>query len=500
MGAVMRKPSRLVVIDVDGLRRDVFRDALAAGDLPNIERIVGGRAGEMACHVDALSTAPSITFAAQASIFTGRHPGAHGISGNESFDRLGRISSGRPRHFGFDVGYTLAVDDAVRVFTDGLASQYLSPENETPTLYETVSAHGLTSAVVYHMYARGAGTWLPPSIIDIARFTKGKGELGLEMGEYDSGMLDHLVKHLDAGNRPDVLTAYFMGLDHHSHVHSPASQPAYLRDVIDPQIGRLLGALERHGMLKSTLFVLVSDHGQIEVVPDDRHSIRLGFPFDRELGHVFAALGLDVHDFPGEDPACDAVMGLNGGLAHVYLQHRAGRWADPPRYAEDVLPVAEAFRQMNETGKYEDELQGSLELILVRDAEREGWQGEYRAYAGNGRTQPFADYLAAHPELDYADAVNRIRLATSVTTGDLILAANGRAGYYFGAPTTGVHGGLYPGESEAALTFAYPGGSPDEIAWLRETVAGVVDDRCANEGGREPSVADVTPVALALLL
>lgn len=153
---------------------------------------------------------------------------------------------------------------------------------------------------------------------------------------------------------------------------------------------------------------------------------------------------------------------------------------------------------MNATGKYEDELQGSLELILARDAEHEGWQGEYRAYLGEGQTQPFADYLAAHPELDYPDAVNRIRLAASAMTGDLTLLANGREGFYFGAPTVGVHGGLLPGESEAVLTFAYPGASADEIAWLRETVTGVIADRCAN-ASRAPSVADLTPVALALM-
>jgi len=507
----VKRPKRIVIVDVDGLRRDVFRGMLAAGVISNVGRIAGGRNGETAYHVDALSTAPSITFAAQASIFTGQHPGVHSIAGNESFDRLGRISGGRPRHFGFDVGYTLAVDDAVRVFTDGLASQLLS--DEATTLYETVSARGLTSAVAYHMYARGADVWLPPSVVDIARFTKGKGMLGLEAAEYDGGMLDQLIGYLDAGGRPDVITAYFMGLDHHSHVHGPASQPAYLRDVVDPQIGRLLGTLKTQGMLDGTLFVLVSDHGQIEVVPDDRHSIRLGFPFDRELGHVFQALGIDVHDIPGEDPACDAVMGLNGGLAHVYLQHRAARWANPPRYEEDVLPVAEAFRQMNESGKYEESLRGSLELILVRDAEREGWQGEYRVYLGarsgdqpqrDGQTQPLGDYLAVHPRLGYAGAANRIRLAASAMTGDLILVANGREGYYFGAPTTGVHGGLYPEESEVVLTFAYPGGSPDEIARdfiarMRETVAGVIADRCANEGDREPSVADIVPAVLALL-
>jgi hypothetical protein len=495
----MEKPSRLVVIDIDGLRRDVFRAALDTGDLPNVERIVGGREGEAACHVDALSTAPSITFAAQASIFTGAHPGAHGVPGNESFDRLGRISQGKPRHFGFDVGDTLAVDDAMRVFTDGLASRFLNLK--TPTLYEAAAARGLTSTVAYNMYARGADTWLPPNVVDIARFTKGKGKLGLEAGRYDAGMLDRLIEHLDAGHRPDVLTVYFMGLDHHSHAHGPASQPAYLREVVDTQIGRLLAVLEAHGMLAGALFALVSDHGQIQVTPDDRHSIRLGFPFDRELSHIFEALGLDVHDVPGEAPACDAVVGLNGGLAHVYLQRKGGRWADPPRY-DEVLRVAEAFREMNATGRYEDELQDSLEVILARDAApsgaHEGWQGEYRVYLGDGQAQPFADYLVAHPELDYCDAANRIRLAASAATGDLILVANGREGFYFGAPTTGTHGGLLPGESEAVLTFACPDASADGIAWLREITTSVIADRCANEGHRAPSVADMMPVALAM--
>jgi hypothetical protein len=492
----MRGPSRLVVINIDGLRCDAFRETLDAGGLPNAEHIIGGRDGEAAYHVDALSTAPSITFTAQASIFTGQHPAAHGVAGNECFDRWGRLSKGRPRHFGFDVGYTLAVDDAVGVFTgDGLASQFLS--SGTPTLYEIAAERGLSAAVVHHMYARGADTWLPPDIVEIAQLTKGKGVLGMAPGEYDGAMLDRVVGYLEGGNRPDILTAYFMELDHHSHVHGPSSQPAYLRDVIDPCVGRLLDALVRRGMMRGTLFVLVSDHGQTEVVADDRHAIRLGFPFDRELGHVFSALGLDVHDIPGEDPACDAVLGLNGSMAHVYLRHRAGRWATPPRYAEDVLPVAQAFSDMNAFGMYEAELQGSLELVLVRNAESGGWQGEYRVYLGGGRTQPLADYLTAHPELDYPDAVNRIRLAASVGTGDLILIT--KEGFYFSTPMAGIHGGLTRGESEVVLTFAWPDASVDEVIWLRETVEGVVADRCADEDNRQPSVADMMPAALALM-
>lgn len=492
-------PAYVVIIDIDGLRRDVFQALLTAGDLPYIEQIVGGAAGETACSVGALSTAPSITFAAQASIFTGQHPGRHGIAGNESFDRLGRISAGRPRHFAFDIGDTLAADDAVRVFTDGLASRFLSLE--VPTLYETAAQYGWNSAVFYHMIARGANVWYPPGVVEIARFTKGKGRIGLEAGRYDAGMLDRLSAHLDADQspRPRLLTAYFMGLDHHSHLHGPAAQPDYLRTVIDPQVGRLLSVLEHHHIRAETLFVLISDHGQVPAIPDDRHSIRLGFPFDRELSRFFEALGLDVHDFPGEDPACDAVVGMNGGLAHVYLQHRAGRWADPPRYAEDVLPVAEAFREMNRSGRYVPELAGCLDLILVRDAEHTGWSGEYRVYLGNGCTQPLADYVATHPALGYADPVSRIQQAASAVTGDLILLANGREGFYFGRSTRGVHGGLLPAESEVVFTLAYPGGSSDEIVHLRKVVTTEIADRCAAEGGRQPSVADLVPTLLALI-
>lgn len=492
----MHLPHSLIIIDIDGLRSDVFLKALEAGEVPNIARIVGGREGTRACHVDAVSTAPSITFAAQASIVTGRHPGEHGIPGNESFDRFGRIANGRPRHFGFDVGDTLAVDDAIAVFTDGLASRLLC--KETPTLYETAAAHGMTAAVFYHMYARGADIWQPPNVFDIARFTKGRGALGMEAGQYDAGMLKQLIRCLDQGHQPNVLVAYFMGLDHHSHLHGSASQPAYLREVIDPQIGLLVDALARYGRLDGALFVLVSDHGQVDAVPDDRHSLRLGFPFDLELVHVFNALGLDVHDIPGEDPNCDAVMGLNGGLAHVYLQRRDGRWADRPRYAEDVLPVAEAFHVMNTQGRYAEELHATLDAILIHNVERDGWQAEYQAYLGKGQTQPLGDYLEQHSELEFVDAVNRLRLMVAETCGDLLLIAKGREGYYFGRPTRGVHGGLLPGESETVLTFGYPGGDEDSITWLRETVRGVIVDRCTNEGSRRASVADMVPAVSAL--
>ncbi|MBN1123160.1 MAG: alkaline phosphatase family protein [Anaerolineae bacterium] len=490
------RPERVVIIDIDGLRPEVYFSALKQGNVPHLQRIVGS-----ARHVPALSTAPSVTFASQASIFTGAHPADHRVPGNECFDRLGLISKGRPRHFGFDVGDTLAVDDAIAVFSDGLADRLLNPE--TPTVYESAAAQGKTSLVAFNMYARGADYVARPSLIDIARFTKGKGSLGLEAGAYDTRMLDDLESLLrKAEPKPDLITAYFMGLDHHSHLHGPVSQAEYLADIVDPQIGRLVDLLEELNLFDGTLFALVSDHGQIETPGDDAHSIRLGFPFDMELSPLFEALGLDLHDRPGEDPKVDAVVSLNGGLAQVYLRHREAEWSAFPRYEDDVLRVAQAFHEMNEQGKYRSELKGTLDLILVRDAESAGdWRADYRAYLGDGITQPFADWLAEHPDLPYADADNRLRLANSSMSGDLILSAKAANGVYFGGEgLRGVHGSLLSGDSEVVLSFSLPTGSEDDIASLYDRVDSIIEVRCAAEGNRQPSVADMSAVIRDLWL
>jgi hypothetical protein len=174
----MKAPQRLIILDIDGLRQDVFRSALE--ETPHLGRIFG----HSAVHVDALSTAPSITFCAQTTIFTGLHPDGHGITGNQFFDRFGERNKGRPRFYAFDIGDTYAVDDAVRVFArpPGLISEVLPAS--IPTVYELAARYRKTAVVAHHMLARGAH-WLHPSVIEIARLTKGGRTLGLAAEQYD---------------------------------------------------------------------------------------------------------------------------------------------------------------------------------------------------------------------------------------------------------------------------------------------------------------------------
>ena len=71
---VRRVTLKLLLIDIDGLRGEIFAASLADGRLPQISRLLGGPALEKGISLTVLAPAPSITFTSQASLFTGMHP------------------------------------------------------------------------------------------------------------------------------------------------------------------------------------------------------------------------------------------------------------------------------------------------------------------------------------------------------------------------------------------------------------------------------------------
>jgi len=165
----------IVIFDIDGLRPDVLAEALAFRTVPNIARLLEPQG----YHQHLLCPAPSITFTCQGSIILGAHPKTHGIVGNQFFDRLGKLSHGKPKYYGLDVGDSLSYDDAVAVFLgrQGLANRLIP--KDLPTLFEKLSEIGWTSAPVHFMYGRGATKWVRPSVVDLARFKRANFFLGL---------------------------------------------------------------------------------------------------------------------------------------------------------------------------------------------------------------------------------------------------------------------------------------------------------------------------------
>jgi len=396
----------------------------------------------------------------------------------------------------------LEIDDAVSVFTKGLATNCL----EVPTIYDRFSDWGWRSVVAGNMYAGGAEYWLKPSLVNLARFTKGGNLFGMSSGDFDNHIVNLSLDHLDTHGPPEIFTLYLMGVDHISHLYGPDAQMDYLCTVIDPLIGELWDGIKHSNPDASPIVSIVSDHGQIKVEPDEDKSLRLAVPFERELGHFFDNLGLDVHDFPGEDPDCDAVAALNGGIAFVYLRNRRGLWSDPPLFSRDILPVARGFWEAHKTGSYSPELEGALAGVFIRNVELSGWDAPYLAYTPDNKILPLDDWFrdeihrrGASLSPPWCDPINRLNNLVSPFVGDLLLLCNYAGGYYFGAPMNGIHGGLHPEESKATMVFGFPCHRDLSLTNWRTGVFDEISSRCKAESNRQPSTADLLTGLLFLL-
>ncbi len=81
----------LLIIGIDGMKRDVLYGLLRAGALPGLTALLGGRDANGFPHAhlsDAmLSPLPSVTIVGWSSIFSGEPPAVNGIPGNEFFIR-----------------------------------------------------------------------------------------------------------------------------------------------------------------------------------------------------------------------------------------------------------------------------------------------------------------------------------------------------------------------------------------------------------------------------
>src|SRR5262249_14806493 len=139
----------------------------------------------------------------------------------------------------------------------------------------------------------------------------------------DSSAVDVLIHHLTRDAPPDVLVLYISNTDLYAHVASEGPDEArrnYLRDVVDPQLARVVDALRARRMLDRLWVITLADHGHTEVIHDDVHA--LGEHGDdapplavlRDAGFRVRPRqrDVDVHD------PFSAVMVYGGAMAYVY--------------------------------------------------------------------------------------------------------------------------------------------------------------------------------------
>lgn len=482
-----------MVVALDGVSRPLLYEMLRGGELPNLAELVGGDHLAHA-HLDdtLLSTLPSTTMPAWVSAMTGVNPADHGVTGNEYFVRETRtLACPAPVSFS-------SAKPTLEIYTD----DYLDKLIDAPTVYERIRAKDpnvLIWIAMNHVF-RGADALLLPNrdilgkamsaFLEVIAEGKEKGSRDA-YAALDTGAIDTVAEHLASGPAADIITLYLYGTDLYAHVAPEGpdrARRAYLREVIDPALAKIVAKLRQRQLLDRMWVVVISDHGHTEVSHDATHALGgdgSGPP------SVLRGAGFRVRPFQRDVDAHDpfsAVFAYGGAMAYVYLADRSQcpgahdvcAWGRPPRYREDVLPAAEAFRIANESGP---EMKGTLDLILVREPrEVADIDRPFEVYIGDGKTVPIEDYLRDHPHPTYVAFPERMReLAVGVhgeRAGDILLLAHygdrdrPDERFYFAHEYHSWHGSPSRADSEIPLIVANRHhGSAQIGAWVRRVLA-----------------------------
>lgn len=411
-----REGTKVLLIALDGIGHDVLQEALQGNRMPHLSQLLGSYEGEVFEHgalARGISVLPSTTMAAWASIYTGEPPAQTGVPGNEWFAREEGLFYAPAPVSASEYTHTM------EMLTDDLMGSVIA----VPTLYERLDRRAFVAlAPVY----RGADLFVTPAPETVGamflRTVEGisAGDIEREVySEVDEETAENLLEGIDEHGVPDLQVVYFPGVDLHTHVaeEDPDSELSYLQEVIDMEIGTILNSYREHGVLDDTVVMLVSDHGHIPVLGDDRHA--LSWDGENEPPALLEQTGFRVRpaslplakEGERQDPEehdYQAVFAYQGAMAYIYLADRSTcvepgsrcDWSKPPRLEEDVMPVVRAFEQASDNGAGVPALQGTLDMVLAREPRPTDVDALPFEIYQDGALRPIGDYLAENPRPD----------------------------------------------------------------------------------------------------
>jgi hypothetical protein len=244
------------------------------------------------------------------------------------------------------------------------------------------------------------------------------------------------------------------------------------------------------------------------LLKDARHALAIDEETDppalvRRAGYRLRPFALEVGE---RDRDYQTVLAYHGAFASIYVADRAScpspgdrcAWTAPPRFEQDVLPLARAFDRANRAGDLVPELQGTLDLIFVREPRPLGepplpfqvWEG--------AQAVPIGEYLQRNPRPDLLRLEERLdALATRPyghRSGDiLVLARTGmnrpiEERFYFSSQNHSWHGSPEAQDSRVPILVAHARLSGED---LRRRVARTI--------GASASLLDLVPLLESLL-
>ena len=380
----MNKDKHLIVISVDAL---VFEDLEYAKALPNFAKILaeGSR-------IERIRTIyPSVTHPVHATMLTGVPAGKHGIVNNIMFDagvldgvwynRLDDIKTDTILHAAKRAGLTTAScvfplniggNEYIDYLVPGLMQLDMKGHEDNPI--EAYKALGLT-----------------PCLEDIVVDALDKCGAGLghpEVDEFSTYAAAEIIRRY----KPNLLIThpgYVDSARHRSGVFSDFVRES-VRDT-DRWIGMLIDAVEDAGIADSTDFVIMGDHGQMNITR------RINF-------NVFLAdAGLITLNEDGTLADWQAYAASTGLCSYVYLKDKSDKALYDRVYSllghfasEGIYGIEQVFTTEQVSERYG--LYGDFSFVLETDG--------YTAFA-EGMSRPIivdmdaSDYRKGHASHGY---------------------------------------------------------------------------------------------------
>lgn len=506
-----RSGPRMIIFALDGTTPAQLMEAIQSGNAPNLAGLLGKERGRGLFEhgyaaPKALSILPSSTIAAWSAIFTGTAPARNGVVGDEWFERESATFLAPVPVSALDTA------DVSKVVSDDL----IGKELQTPTLYELIKKNINVSMLSVHRGATLYTTVSPASLTDFLAFLI-KGALkGIDAEKSIAAALDlsatqKLIEAIETKGVPDLQVVYFPGIDIFTHVSEDPleRQVRYLQVVTDKRIGEILDEYRKKNALDGTYVIVVSDHGQIPTLNDDRH--KLGTDDEHSPFALLKRSGYRVRKpllTLGElDRDYQAVLAYQGFMAYVYLadrstcaeEHQACDWPKPPRFKEDVLPALQAFYKANQRGEIVPELKGTLDLIFSREPASPGQNAKPFQIFDGQRLVPIAEYLKVHPRPDLVDLNQRMQWLGAGPygnkAGDIVLLAKAcsqlpiEQRFYFASVSHYTwHGSACAQDSHIPFILSQVGGSGERMRNVLQKF-----------GGEAPTELMMTPLVRELM-